>query len=273
MRPTTARAAWAAALLSAATLTAAPVCAAPPPAASAAQPPAAQSAVEARAAEARAAYTAGDHARAVELYLEAYRLAPAAALLYNVALIYDRKLTEPELAMSFYRRYIGSPDADPAAAVRATQRLQQLKRAQQARQAAAVALPEPAPAEQPPPRVITGQVVPAPRPSAGAGPLIGWTTVGVGGAALVAGGVMALVAQGTQKDFADSRDLSQKLALREDGETQALTADVLLAAGGALALTGLIVVWTTGRSADTTAGLAPTADGRGALAWIGGTTW
>ena len=153
--------------------------------------------------------------------------------------------------MTFYRRYIGAPDADPAAVIRATKRLQALKTEQTARQARAATLPDPG--ESPPAQRLTAPVEPA----ASSQGLIGWSLVGVGGAALVAGAVVGVMARGTQADYADSRDLIQKLNLRDDGESQALTADVLMGAGAALALTGVVVALTAPRG-GTVAGVTPT---------------
>jgi hypothetical protein len=57
------------------------------------------------------------------MYLRAYDASAAAAILLNVATIYDRKLHERELATEYYRRYLRSPDAEPDLVVRATGRL------------------------------------------------------------------------------------------------------------------------------------------------------
>ena len=126
--------------------------------------------VEALAAQASAAYKAGDYERAVSLYLEAYKSQRAAAVLYNIAIIYDRKLSEPQLASAFYRRYIGAPDADPAAVLRATKRLGELKAAENK-----VIEKQP----EPPPPV---QVVEAVEPTHGASAArtVGWSLFGGG---------------------------------------------------------------------------------------------
>jgi tetratricopeptide (TPR) repeat protein len=59
---------------------------------------------EKKAAQAFEAYQAKRFAEAVGLYLEAHRAAPNADVLYNVARIYDAKLGDRPLAISFYRR-------------------------------------------------------------------------------------------------------------------------------------------------------------------------
>jgi tetratricopeptide (TPR) repeat protein len=214
--------------------------------------------VEQLAREANVAYKAKDYSRAVALYLQAYKLQPAAAVLYNVAIIYDKKLNEPELAATFYRRYIGSPDADTTAVVRATSRLGELKAAQAKRQAAAA--PQP---------VVVAPIETPKGESSGQGTL-GWTLAGIGAAALIGGGVMGFKAAGTHDDFAASTNLDQKLALREDGQSEALTADVLMGVGGALLITGAVLALTAPQTESTAWRLMPTADGAGASVWIGG---
>src|SRR6187549_514967 len=66
---------------------------------------------EQRAAEAFSAYSNKDYAAAVALYLQAYQAAPSGSILYNIARIYDTKLADRPLAITFYRRYIADPGA------------------------------------------------------------------------------------------------------------------------------------------------------------------
>src|SRR5262249_23203102 len=60
-------------------------------------------AAEALASEAYAQHLAGRDAEAIGTYLKAYELSHAAAILFNVAMIYDRKLHERALAMDYFR--------------------------------------------------------------------------------------------------------------------------------------------------------------------------
>src|SRR5262245_40394507 len=66
---------------------------------------------ESKADEAFRAYQGRRFTQAVSLYMEAYDAAPNADILYNVARIYDVKLLDRPLAISFYRRYISDPGA------------------------------------------------------------------------------------------------------------------------------------------------------------------
>jgi tetratricopeptide (TPR) repeat protein len=85
---------------------------------------------EQRAAEAFQAYSKKDYAAAVALYLQAYEAAPSGSILYNIARIYDTKLADRPLAISFYRRYIADPGAYTERIELANQRLKQLREAE-----------------------------------------------------------------------------------------------------------------------------------------------
>ena len=78
-------------------------------------------------AEAFAAYRRGEYTESVSLYLKALELSPSANVLYNVAKIYDLKIRDRELAMSFYRRYIADPGATPDQVRSVNGRLAQLR--------------------------------------------------------------------------------------------------------------------------------------------------
>lgn len=85
---------------------------------------------EQRAAEAFAAYSKKDYAAAVALYQQAYEAAPSGSILYNIARIYDTKLADRPLAITFYRRYIADPGAYTERIEFANQRLKQLREAE-----------------------------------------------------------------------------------------------------------------------------------------------
>lgn len=220
--------------------------------------------VEALAAQAKQYYLAGDYGGAVAAYLRAYRTSPAAGLLYNVAIIYDKKLGERDLAVDFYRRYIAAPDADPSVVERATLRVQALKAEKAAVDAAALA-PAPPPAEPP------QQVIQPVRPGdAGRGQrLAGWLTLGAGVATAGVGVVFGVQAQTSQDDFDAGTTVTGKQDARDQGEQQALIADVLYGVGAAAAVTGLVLVLTA-PDGEAVSGLrvAPTSDGA-ALGWSG----
>ena len=95
------------------------------------------------------AYEAGKYADAIGLYTKAFQIGNDARLLYNIASIYDKKLHDRALAEDFYRRYLTSPTTEPALVSKATDRLSELKKEDDAAKAAAAPPPPPAPAPKP----------------------------------------------------------------------------------------------------------------------------
>jgi len=85
---------------------------------------------EQRAAQAFEAYSKREYGAAVALYLDAYEAAPSGSILYNIARIYDLKLADRPLAMTFYRRYIADPGAYTERIEFANQRLKELRQAE-----------------------------------------------------------------------------------------------------------------------------------------------
>jgi tetratricopeptide (TPR) repeat protein len=87
---------------------------------------------EQRAAQAFEAYQNKEYSTSVALYLEAFKSAPSADLLYNIARIYDAKLGDRQLAITFYRKYIADPGAVAERIKRANERLVELREAEAA---------------------------------------------------------------------------------------------------------------------------------------------
>lgn len=105
------------------------------------------------AAEAYEAYQAEDFSNAVALYLKALEASPSADILYNIAKLYDVKLKDRKLAMTFYRRYIADPGADPDRIKDTNDRLAALREAE----LAAGTEPEPTNADGTPVRTTGGR--------------------------------------------------------------------------------------------------------------------
>ncbi len=202
-------------------LVGAPLVGTPAPAWSEDVPP--ESQAETLAAEGRRLFSEGNFAGAINAYLKAHQISQAAEILYNVAFIYDKKLNEAELAMTYYRRYIGSPDADPDVVQRATARLNELKQAP----------PKKPPEPQPVPRDGRPQQI------------AGWTVLGIGGAALVAGVALVVVAKKDADTFHDTgASTGDRQTARDRGKTLAIAGDVLWSVGAAAVVTGLVVALT-----------------------------
>jgi len=180
-------------------------------------------------AQAEAAFSDKRFADAIRPYLDAWEAAPAASILYNVAFIYDKRLNDPELAIDYYDRAARSTDADADLRNKARARIAALR----AELAGDKPPPDKPPPDKPPPdkpSVTTRE--------RSAGP---WIVTASGGALLVGGVVMGLIASGTEGDFKDAQSAADKRALQDQGRTEALVADVLMGAG--LAAIGAGVVW------------------------------
>ncbi len=109
----------------------------------------------------------GKYAEAIATYLKAYGISSAGAILFNVAVIYDRKLGERELAAEYYRRYLSATDVDPDLARKATERLTSLKRDAEAAERARRASPAlPAVSAAPDAPTGTASVTRPPEPAA-----------------------------------------------------------------------------------------------------------
>lgn len=225
--------------------------------------------IEELASRARTLYEAGDFGQSVAVYLEAYKLQPTAAVLYNVAVIYDRKLQEVDLAIDFYRRYIGSPDAAPDVVQRATARLQELKEQKEARRQADLATLSAPPPEQRPAGGAEAELTPMSGQS-----VAGYVVLATGLAALAGGAVVGMVAADSADAFNTidaNTDYESRKALQDEASSRALVADVLMGVGAAAAITGLLlVVLDDGPDpAETALRFGPTADG-GVGVWLGG---
>jgi tetratricopeptide (TPR) repeat protein len=169
------------------------------------------------------ALRSGDFERAVGQLHEAYELSPQPALLEALGRAYEGLGDVPN-AIQHYREYL---EADPDASNRGEieGRIEELE----LRQREAEHRPPP-----PPP--------PAPSGPDETGPLVGYVMLGLGGASLVVGGVLAGVAA-SERSVSEDPASTQAQAFAAHGRAADLgtAATVLLAAGGALGLTGVVI--------------------------------
>ncbi len=181
--------------------------------------------------QSRHALRAGDYAEARDMLVEANRLFPQPALRVALGRAYDGLGDVPH-AIEEFEAYL---EEDPEAADHGEieQRLVEL-RAQQREEAGE---PEP---PQPPPPSGPDQT----------GPLVGYTLIGLGVASLVGGGVLAGVAAselGTANRASTTQLAAQ--AAHDRARDLGTVSVALLAGGGAVALTGLVIALVTGESA------------------------
>lgn len=207
------------------------------------------------AADAYTAYEKKDYASAVALYVKALELSPSADMVYNIAKIYDTKLSDRTLAMNFYRRYISEPGAEPERVREANQRIAELKEAE----LAAAEKPE-APAVGEKAKVGSSET-PEPKPAPAAPQPSGMTglqTTGLvlGGIGLVGVGVGAFFGLGamsdnnTAKDYCDGNACTDQKGVNaaKDAKSKATISTIGFGAGGALLASGLILLLAGGSS-------------------------
>jgi tetratricopeptide (TPR) repeat protein len=217
------------------------------------------------AAEAFSAYEKKDYQEAVVLYLKALEAAPSADVLFNLAKIYDTKLNDRQLAMSFYRRYIADPGAEPDRVRVANARLAELRELEAAasEKPAAVAATAAVGEQQKgsPPAKSSGPGGDSTVPPAADHGLSGMQWAGIATGIVGLGGV----AVGTVFGFSakSDADIANQECNGNDCRTQrgvdaakdaATKADVSTAsfiAGGALIAVGTVLLLTGGSSAPT----------------------
>lgn len=206
------------------------------------------------AADAYEAYSKQDYATAVMLYLKAYEAAPSAAILFNIARIYDTGVRDRPLAMTFYRRYIAETDAEPERIRQANQRLMELRAAESAATAATAPAANTTPQQSAPPPAAASAAptTSAPPPverSGGLGPLgtAGILTSCVGLAGIGTGAVFGVLAKNSrdkaEEDCEGNRCTSSTGvdALRS-AQDRATVSTVAWIAGGVLLATGITML-------------------------------
>lgn len=181
---------------------------------------------------AASAFVEGEHGnwqKAIELYLAAYEAQPAAVVLYDIAVVYDRKLGTPNLAMQYYARASQASDVEPAIATECKKRLAELS--------PQTPLPKPRPTE-PDPKPVTTRWHPL--KYAAAGSVIG------GAIALTATGILAGMALGKESD-ADAQCDGDRCTdpagfdASDKAQTYASIASVTFIVGAALVATGAVL--------------------------------
>jgi hypothetical protein len=196
---------------------------------------------EKKAAQAFEAYQGKRFAEAVALYIDAYQAAPNADILFNIARIYDAKLGDRPLAISFYRRYIADPGAVADRIQVANERLVALREAELAATRPSAA-PEGALAAGPAGARLSGSSSPPEGDWSGAevtGVIMGITGVvalGVGAGF----GIAAVRETKTMRDLCDGTVCREQRGIdaAESATSHATISTIGFASGGALLALG-----------------------------------
>jgi tetratricopeptide (TPR) repeat protein len=217
---------------------------------------------EGYASDAFEAYQKKDYQEAVVLYLKALEAAPSADILFNLAKIYDTKLNDRQLAMSFYRRYIADPGAEPERVRTANTRLAELRDLEVAANEKPAVVSPAAPGENNTASPAADRDGPREKslpPAAEHHGLTGmqWAgiatgVVGLGG--VVVGTVFGLSAKSdadTAKQYCTGNNCSTQRGVdaAKDASSKANVSTVGFIAGGALTVVGVILLLSGGSSA------------------------
>lgn len=196
--------------------------------------------------QAIAKFQAKDYQGAVDLFNQAYEIDPNPNYLFNIGRVYE-EAGDLEKAVEFYAKFVKQPGVDLDSREVALDRLKVLRAIVEE---TAEKKPPEEPKDKPEDKPATDQP-PPPDPELEQAKrkkktlrVAGFAVLGVGAGALIGGAVAGGLAQsdfnraepGPDVTPADSQDL---LA---GAKTKALAADVLFGVGGALVLTGVILV-------------------------------
>jgi tetratricopeptide (TPR) repeat protein len=178
--------------------------------------------------QAEAEYQGGNFKKAIELLLEAQRLAPDAVLHYNLARAYEG-LGELDPALASYRAYL---EADPSSKDRGAveARIKTIEQLKADREAKANPRPVPPPGQPDKPK-------PEPEsPSA-----VPWVIAGIGALGLGAGGVLGgLSLMRTNEAEEPTTSGEDVVTLQEEAQTFATGANITFAISGAVLAAGVI---------------------------------
>lgn len=228
------------------------------------------------AAQGFEAYKAGNYETALQFYDQALDAHPAAALYFNVARIYETKLSAPDKAIEYYRKTLKAPDVTEALVEKSLARIRVLTALLEQPNPPEGKVPPPKPAEPP-----VGQPPPAERQPQAAAPderaasqgstqrtlgyVVGITGLVAAGAGLGLGG-WALVERDEARKTCDGNQCTT-----EDGVDSMNTAydlatasTITLAVGGALSVVGfgMVLLAPPRKPAEQDSAKAPPAAGR-----------
>jgi tetratricopeptide (TPR) repeat protein len=182
--------------------------------------------------QATEAFGRGEFERAIELTDAAYAIKPHPRLLYNRARAHEA-LGHAEQAIADYQSYLErdpeSEDKETVSGRIKALRAELARRDAMRRRQHELAKQQPAPAE--PQAASSGP---------GAAP---WITLGVGGAGLAAGGVLALLSRQRYDDAETAGSGERAAELRDSGDGLTTGANVAFVVGGAVVISSLIWLW------------------------------
>jgi tetratricopeptide (TPR) repeat protein len=191
-------------------------------------------------------FSAKNYVGAVELFKQAYEIDPQPNYLFNIGRVYE-EAGDFQNAVDYYGKFVKQPGVDLDSREVALERLRVLRAILEETKEPKEEPEEPKeepkdePQVTPPPQPVDTDAQRKRKAMRGAG----FGLVGAGAGALIGAAVVGSLAQG-DRDKAFDFDEADSLAARQDfldkSHTKAVTADVLFGVGGALLLTGVVLV-------------------------------
>jgi hypothetical protein len=188
-------------------------------------------------------FQAKDYEGAVALFEKAYGIDPNPNYLFNIGRVYE-EAGNLEKAVEFYARFVKQPGVDLDSREVALDRLKVLRSILEETTEKPPDEPKDEPKDDP--------VVEAPPPQPPVDEdaqrkkknirIAGFVLLGVGAGALIGGGVAGGLAQSDHNKANAVTDPADGVPLLDSSKTKALASNVLFGVGGALALTGVILV-------------------------------
>lgn len=198
------------------------------------------------AAQAEEAFLDGRFEDAIALLEQAYAADQNPNMLYNIARVHEER-GDLEAALSFYRRFVVAADVDiayrreaqlSAESIEQTLAERTAAQAAKARQAEVARAQEEQALLRPPPFPTTSPMRP-----------LGFALAGVGGATVLGGVAVGLVAMAKQRQFDEAQTLADRRALGASARDLATAADALYISGAVLIVTGVVTAFVSPRRA------------------------
>ncbi len=186
-------------------------------------------------------FKAKDYDAAARLFEDAYKLDPNPNYLFNIGRVFEEK-GDIRSAVDYYQRFVKEPGVELESRELALQRLRVLKAILEETDAKATPEPQPKAEPEPAPKSEPIKQPPPDDPGPRKLQLAGYGVLAVGGVATVVGGVLGGITLSKQNELADIHDYDTRVDLASRGKSLALGTDVLIFTGGALLLTGVILV-------------------------------
>jgi len=183
------------------------------------------------------AYQAQRYDEAIGLFGRAFEIRPQPELIYNIARVYERSV-RPREAVEHYERFLSLPNTTAELRARAMTSLEALQMELEAIERANQRVTggdgtgDGTTPVQPPPPVDPPDAL----------NIAGWVLFGVGVAVLATGGVFGGLSLSEETATEEAGNLEDQQLHFDQGESYALAADVLFGLGGAMALTGAVLL-------------------------------